>query len=82
MNTSKWWAGLTVKGGDMIAAPYNHKEDLKAAIGQNLRFRETSMFGPEYDANMQGKPVVGPTVHERKWFAQVWLKDGIITKVT
>lgn len=32
----------------MMGADYKTKKDLKAAIGQPLRFIETSAFGPEY----------------------------------
>ena len=65
----------------MIAASgYKAKKDLKASVGQPLRFNETSMFGPEYKAD--GKfCVVGPSAYERKWFAEVTMKDGKIAKV-
>ena len=66
----------------MMGARYKHKKDLKAAIGQPLRYTETSIFGAEYDPNMQGVAVVGPSPTERKWYAQVWLTDGLITKVS
>lgn len=61
---------------------YKTKKELKASIGKSLHYVETSMFGVEYNPNMQGTAVVGPSPYERKWFAQVWLKDGIITKVS
>ena len=64
----------------MLVAPYQSKKALKAAVGQGLRHIETSIFGAEY------KPtgtltVVGPGAYDRKWFAKVTLKDGIITGV-
>jgi hypothetical protein len=39
------------------------------------------MFGPEYKAD--GKfAVVGPSAYERKWFAEVTMKEGKIVKVS
>ena len=64
----------------MAASGYKAKKDLKAAVGQRLRYNETSMFGPEYKST--GKfCVVGPSAYERKWFAEVEMKDGVIVKV-
>ena len=64
----------------MAASGYKAKKDLKAAVGQPLRYVETSMFGAEYKAD--GKfCVVGPSAYERKWFAEVTMKDGKIAKV-
>lgn len=60
---------------------YKTKKELKAAVGQPLRYTETSMFGPEY--KVDGKfAVVGPSATERKWFAEVTMEGGIIKKVT
>ena len=65
----------------MIAAfGYKTKKDLKSAVGQPLRYNETSMFGPEFKST--GKfCVVGPSAYERKWFAEVTMKDGVIVKI-
>lgn len=64
----------------MMGASYKSKKDLKASVGQPLRFIETSFFGPEYKAD--GKfCVVGPSPEERKWFAEVTMRDGLISKV-
>ena len=64
----------------LAASGYKAKKDLKASVGQPLRYNETSMFGPEYKAD--GKfCVVGPSAYERKWFAEVTMKDGKIAKV-
>jgi hypothetical protein len=65
----------------MMGARYKTKKDLKASVGQRLDYIETSMFGPEYKAN--GKfAVVGPDPYNnRKWYAQVTMKDGLIAKV-
>lgn len=66
----------------MMGASYPTKASLKAAIGQPLRYVETSMFGLEYKAN--GKfCVVGPDAYRnRKWYAEVTMKDGLISKVS
>ena len=63
-----------------MGASYKSKKDLKAAVGQELRYEETSMFGPEFKANGTFC-VVGPSPYERKWFAEVTMKDGKIAKV-
>lgn len=65
----------------MMGASYKSKKDLKAAIGQSLRYTETSIFGPEYKAD-GSFCVVGPSPYERKWFAQVTMRDGKIAKVS
>ena len=64
----------------MLAALYRTKKDLKAAIGRPLRYQETSLFGGEYKPDGRFA-VVGPGAYERKWYAQVTLKDGIIQAV-
>jgi hypothetical protein len=64
----------------MMAASYKTKKELKAAIGKPLRYVETSIFGPEYKAD-GSFCVVGPSPYERKWFAEVEMKDGKIASV-
>jgi len=64
-----------------MGASYKTKKDLKAAIGQSLRYVETSFFGEEYRENGTFC-VVGPSPYERKWFASVTMKDGKIAKVS
>ena len=65
----------------MMGATYQTKKALKESIGESLRFVETSMFGAEYVPD--GKfCVVGPSPHERRWFAEVTMKNGIIAKVS
>lgn len=64
----------------LAARGYKAKKDLKASVGKPLGYTETSMFGPEYTDNGRFA-VVGPSAHERKWFAQVTMKDGKIAKV-
>jgi len=65
----------------MMGARYKTKKELKQSIGKPLRYIETSIFGPEYrdDGTFC---VVGPSPYERKWFAQVTMKDGVIAKVS
>jgi hypothetical protein len=64
----------------MMGANYKTKKDLKAAIGQPLRYEETSFFGPEFKENGSFS-VVGPSPNQRKWFARVTMTGGIISKV-
>ena len=59
------------------------KKALKARVGQEASrvLQETSMFGPELRDH--GKfAVVGPSPYERKWYAQVTVTGGKITKVS
>lgn len=65
----------------MMGASYKTKKDLKAAIGQSLRYIETSFFGPEYKSNGTFS-VVGPDPYKnRKWYATVTMKDDKIESV-
>jgi hypothetical protein len=64
----------------MMGANYTTKKLLKAAIGQELRYEETSMFGAEFKADGTFC-VVGPSPRERKWFASVTMVGGLIAKV-
>ena len=64
----------------MMAASYPTKKALKAAIGQPLRYVETSLFGAEYRPDGV-LTVVGPSPTERKWYAQVTMADGRIKSV-
>lgn len=65
----------------LAARGYKTKKDLKAAIGQPLRYTETSAFGPEFKAD-GSNTLVGPSAYERKWFATVVCEGGIIKKVS
>jgi len=64
----------------MIGLRYKTKKALKESIGERLRYTETSVSGPEYtkDGDITG---VGPSPYDRKWYATVTMKNGIITKV-
>ena len=67
----------------MIVFNYDSKKDLKAHIGQPLRYIETSMFGPEYVDNgtLTGANRPHITGRGREFFAQVTMRDGLIAKV-
>jgi len=65
----------------MMGASYKTKKDLKAAIGQSLRYVETSMFGEEYKPDGRFC-VVGPSPTLRKWYAEVTMVGGKIAKVS
>jgi hypothetical protein len=65
----------------LAASGYKTKKDLKASIGKPLGYNETSMFGLEYKRD-GSFAVVGPSAYERKWFAQVTMKEGLIAKVS
>ena len=65
----------------MLGASYPTKKSLRESIGKPLRYIETSVFGPEYKSNGTFC-VVGPDPYtNRKWFAEVTMKDDIIVKV-
>ena len=64
----------------MLAANYPTKKDLKAAVGQDLRYEETSFFGTEYRADGVFN-VVGPSATKRNWYATVTMVGDKISKV-
>jgi len=64
----------------LAASGYKTKKDLKSSVGKPLGYNETSLFGPEYKRDGQFA-VVGPSATERKWFAEVTMKEGLIAKV-
>jgi hypothetical protein len=59
---------------------YPTKKALKQAVGNPLRYEETSIAGPEYRPNGTFV-VVGPSRDYEKWAAEVTIKDGKIAKV-
>jgi hypothetical protein len=65
----------------MMGALYKTKKLLKESVGQPLRYRETSFFGPEYKSTGVFV-VVGPSPLDRKWYAEVTMKDDLIEKVS
>ena len=66
-----------------LVVNYPSKKTLKSNVGQPLDYTETSMFGPEYRPS--GMLTVANRPHitgmGREFFAQVFMKDGLITKV-
>ena len=62
---------------------YESKKQLKENIGQRLKYIETSMFGNEYrpDGMLTGANRPHITGIGREFFANVTMKDGLITKV-
>jgi hypothetical protein len=63
----------------MLQAFYPTKKALKESIGKPLNYQETSMFGLEF--NPDGKFCVADGSQARKWFAEVWMENGLIAKV-
>lgn len=61
------------------------KKELKGKVGEavaEVSFYETSMFGAEIPDVSGRFTVAGPDAYRnRKWFATVHVKDGVITKV-
>lgn len=68
----------------MMILNYESKKDLKAAIGNPLRYTETSFFGPEYKENGKfcgcNRPYL--TGYKLEFFAEVTMVDGKIAKVS
>ena len=62
---------------------YKSKKELKNAIGQKLKYRETSIFGPEYKSNGEFTGANRPqyTGFGREFFATVTMENDLIKKV-
>ena len=68
----------------MLLTAYKSKKELKENIGQPLRYRETSIFGPEYDPNGTFAAAHRPAVTGlpgREFFAEITMENGLILKV-
>ena len=67
----------------MLILNYDSKRKLEECIGQQLRYTETSMFGDEYktDGVLTGANRPHITGRGREFFANVTLKDGVVTQV-
>lgn len=69
----------------LLVTGYASKKDLKAAVGEPLKFRETSCFGPEYNDNgsfvVAHRPALGFNPKGREFFAEVVMKEGVIKSV-
>jgi len=68
----------------MLVFDYPTKKALKESIGSRLNYAETSLFGPEYKDNgtLYGCNRPHITGHKREFFANIIMKDGLITKVS
>lgn len=66
-----------------LVVKYPSKKELKANIGNRLKYIETSLFGPEYIPT--GVLTVANRPHMtglgREFFARVTVQDSIIVKV-
>lgn len=69
----------------ILVTGYKSKKELKAAIGQGLKYMETSLFGPEYrpdgEFSVAHYPAFGVNPNGREFFARVTMKGGKIAKV-
>lgn len=67
----------------MIIFNYASKKELKANIGQPLRYIETSLFGPEYRSTgtLTGANRPHITGQGREFFANVTMENGLIKGV-
>ena len=69
----------------LLVTGYASKKELKAAVGEKLKYIETSMFGEEYKADgsfsVAHHPSLGYNREGCEFFARVTMKDGKILKV-
>ena len=61
----------------MLQLCYETKKELKANIGKELDYIETSMFGEEYKST----GTITGCNKKRSWFANVTIEDNKITRV-
>lgn len=66
----------------MMGANYKTKKELKENIGKPLRYTETSMFGQEFKENGSFAVVGSDAYNDRRWYANVTMINGLISKVT
>jgi hypothetical protein len=68
----------------MLIFDYSSKKELKASIGKQLHYLETSLFGPEYRSTgtLTGANRPHITNKGREFFATVVMRDGLIEKVS
>jgi hypothetical protein len=67
----------------MLILDYPSKKEMKAAIGQKLKYTDPSITGKEYQPTgvMFGSNRPHLTGHKREFYAQVTLKDDLIVEV-
>jgi hypothetical protein len=68
----------------MMFALYPSKKELKASVGQPLKYRETSFFGEEYRENGKFCVANRPSMTGigKEFFAEVTMVNGLIRKVS
>jgi hypothetical protein len=70
----------------MTVNTYKSKKELKAAIGEPLRYEETSLFGNQYletgTLYVARRPHLCDPKGGREFFAAVVMKDGVIKEVS
>lgn len=66
-----------------LVVKYPSKKVLKEEVGKPLKYIETSLFGPEYRPDGMLTVCNRPHITHmgREFFAQVYMKDGLIEKV-
>tara|TARA_R110000765_G_scaffold407351_1_gene504652 strand:+ start:317 stop:529 length:213 start_codon:yes stop_codon:yes gene_type:complete len=69
----------------MMIFNYESKKEMKENIGQQLKYTETSMFGPEFKTNGAfagcNRPTLPQGTGKREFFAEVTMQNGLIYKV-
>lgn len=68
----------------LLLTGYKSKKELKENVGQPLKYRETSMFGPEYKSDGVIYAAHRPDITllpGREFFAEILMKDGRIARV-
>ena len=66
----------------MMLFLYRSKKELKACVGQHLKYEETSMFGPEYKSTGSITGANRPHITGMgREFATVLMKDNRIISV-
>lgn len=67
-----------------LVVKYPSKKVLKEEVGKPLKYIETSLFGPEYRPDGMLTVCNRPHITHmgREFFAQVYMVNGLIQKVT
>jgi|TARA_R110000851_G_scaffold51906_1_gene122906 hypothetical protein len=68
----------------MIVFNYKSKREMKTNVGNKLNYIETSLFGEEYIPNgrLVGANRPHITGQGREFFAEIFMENGLIAKVT
>jgi|TARA_R110000823_G_C15561873_1_gene460651 hypothetical protein len=68
----------------MIVFNYKSKKEMKTNVGNKLNYIETSLFGEEYIPNgrLVGANRPHITGQGREFFAEIFMENGLIAKVT